>query len=143
MENRKKTIEEIMESFQVMKNKVQNKFFHSADNNLVTFSQWFVLVIIEQYRGIGIKEISSKLGISSSAATQLVDGLVDNGYAKRNDDPKDRRALQLKLSSKGKKYIIAKEKKHTKNMEKFFNVLNDRELAAFLRLHKKILSNIL
>jgi len=128
-----------MVDFQAVGNKLQAKVLQSEHDNLVTFSQWFVLAIVEQHCDIGIKELSKMLGNSSSATTQLVDGLVDKGYVERNDDPKDRRALQLKLSVKGKKYIIEKKKKHMKNIVKLFDVFSNRELVVLLKLHKKII----
>jgi DNA-binding MarR family transcriptional regulator len=141
MKKRKKIMEEIMVDFQAVGNKIQTKVLQSENDSLVTFSQWFVLSIIEQHCNIGIKEISKMLGISSSAITQLVDGLVDKKYVERKDNPKDRRALQLKLSINGKKYIIIKKKEHMKNIVKLFDVFSDKELMILLKLHKKMLFN--
>ncbi len=139
---RKKTIEEIMASFQVMKNKFQMKALQTSDDSNVTHSQWFVLGIVEQNTNVGIKEISKILGISSSAATQLVDGLVENKYVERKEDPDDRRALHITITTEGQKYILEKRKEHMEKTTKLFSVLNDQELEEFLRIHKKILTNI-
>lgn len=142
MKNRKKIIEEILADFQAMKNKIQNRVLQSEHDSPVTFSQWFVLVIIGQHSGIGIKEISKMLGISSSATTQLADVLVDNKYVERKEDTKDRRALHLRLFAKGKKYITAKKKEHTKNAVKLFNDFSDKDLETFILLIKKIITSI-
>ncbi len=142
MANRKELIEEIMASFYAMKNKMHAKVMRPGRKNYITHSQLFVLAIIERHHNIGIKEISKTLNISSSAATQLVDGLVENDYVVRKADSKDRRALQLKLSAKGQKHIHLLKNKHMKAIAALFNVLNDKELQMYLTLHKKMLSKI-
>lgn len=114
----------------------------SKGKNCITHSQLFVLAIIERHRKIGIKEMSEKLNISSSATTQLVDGLVENGYVVRKADVKDRRALQLELSLKGQKHITDLKNKRIKAMSALFDALSDKELETYLVLHKKILSKI-
>lgn len=142
MPNRKKLIEEFMASFHAMKNKMHTQGIQPESKDHITHSQLFVLAIIERNRDIGIKEISEKLNISSSATTQLVDGLVENGYVVRKADLKDRRALQLELSAKGNKQIAELKNKRIKMMETLFDALNDKELETYLKLHKKILSKI-
>ncbi len=142
MENRKKLIEEIMANFHAMKNKMHVQGIQPGSKASITHSQLFVLAIIEKNCDIGIKEISQKLNISSSAATQLVDGLVDNGYVVRKADSNDRRALQLELSTKGSKQITELKDRRMKMMITLFDALNDNELETYLNLHKKILSKI-
>ncbi len=142
MANRKKLIEEIMAGFYAMKNKMHAKIMQPGRKDCITHSQLFVLAIIEEHRNIGIKEISNMLGISSSAATQLVDGLAENGYAVRKADSKDRRALQLELSIKGRRHITGLKNKRMKMVAMLFDALNDEELETYLKLHKKILSKV-
>ena len=72
MANRKKMIEEIMATFHAMRNKMHVTLMQSGHRDSITHSQLFVLAIIEKCHDIGIKEISKKLNISSSAATQRV-----------------------------------------------------------------------
>lgn len=142
MANRKKVIEEIMASFHAMRNKMHVTMAQSEPKDAITHSQLFVLAIIEKCHDIGIKEISKKLSISSSAATQLVDGLVENGYVVRKADAADRRALQLELSVKGRSHIAELKNKRLETIATLFDALNDRELKTYLNLHKKILSKI-
>ena len=142
MTNRKKLIEDILANFHAMKNKMYPHFAQSGNKDRITPSQLFVLAIIERHQNIGIKEISKKLNITSSAATQLVDGLVENGYVARKADSKDRRALQLELSAKGRKRLANLKNKGVKMMAELFDALNDKELKTYLALHKKIISKI-
>ena len=81
--------------------------------------------------------------MSSSAATQLVDVLVQAGLVIRQEDPKDRRLVQLELSPKGKKHIKATKEKRIAEMAGLFDALTDRELEEYVRLQKKITSSFL
>jgi DNA-binding MarR family transcriptional regulator len=141
--NRVKLIEEIMESFHTIKNKMQAKVAQYEEKDCVTHSQLFVLAIIERRHNIGIKELSQKFHISPSAITQLVDGLVDKGYVIRKADSKDRRASQLELSARGLKHITVLKNKHMKMVSVLFGKLSNEELKTYTRLHKKILSSFL
>ena len=140
MANRKRLIEDILNSFHAMRHKIKSEAVRSGHPGGITHSQWFVLGMIEQGTHTNMKDISNVLGISSSAITQLVDGLVRHGYVTRKSDPQDRRSVRLQLSTKGDKRILAVKKQRLNRMAKLFDVLNDSELKAYLRLHKKIIS---
>ena len=131
-----------MESFHAMRNKMHAKVAQE-EKDCVTNSQLFVFTIIERHNNIGVKEIAEKLHISPSAATQLVDALVESGYVMRKANSKDRRALQLGLSVKGLKHITMMRNKHMKMVADIFTGLSEEELKIYSRLHKKILSGIL
>jgi len=142
MESRKKIIEEILASIHAMKNKMHVKIANHKKQSPVTHSQWIVLSIIETHKNLGIKEISEMLGITSSATTQLVDALSENGYVQRKISKNDRRSLQLCLSKKEQKSIKKMNAHYIATMKKMFDALTDSELEAYRALHKKILSNI-
>jgi len=116
------------------------KAIHLGQQNGITHSQWFILKILEHFKERSIKEVAETLGTSSSAATQLVDGLVRRGYVTRQEDLHDRRSVRLELSPSGKKHIAAMNEKRLTEMAWLFDALTDRELEEYLRLQKKILS---
>lgn len=141
MPKRKQLIEQIMADINAMKYKMHFAIMRKDAKKRVTHSQWFVVCLIEQHKNLGVKEISNMLGITSSATTQLIDGLVKSGYVKRKTNTKDRRSLQIELSSKGKKHIKEMKRHVAKAMERFFKPLSDRELKMYNELHKKILTS--
>ncbi|HSR89120.1 MAG TPA: MarR family transcriptional regulator [Candidatus Udaeobacter sp.] len=141
--SRENLITEIMENLHAIKNRMHVNFNRQGFDDCMTHSQLFVLSIIKQNPSIGIKELAKKMNISPSAITQLVDSLADSGYAIRQADPKDRRALLLGISEKGLKYLSLFKNKYTKVVAVLFNSLNDEELKNYLQLNKKILTNVL
>lgn len=142
MVNRKQLIEEILENLYVLKNKMHARVIRPRLKDFVTHSQLLVLFVIEEHRNIGIKEISKILNVSSSAATQIVDGLVESGYVVRNVSLADRRALRIGISPVGRTRIVALKKKYMGTIAALFNALSDEELKLYLKLHKKIVSGI-
>ncbi len=139
MNNREQKIKELMESIQLLKHNITFKTGGYAKIPRVTASQWGVLMMIEEHSGGTVKDVAKALGVSSSAATQLIDGLVANGYVVRDEDTEDRRKVILKLSKKTKKQVERMKIERTKNLLKLFKVLSDKELDQFILLNKKII----
>ncbi|MBI1729484.1 MarR family transcriptional regulator [Candidatus Acetothermia bacterium] len=100
--NREKQIEEIFESLHVLKRKL-SEAYSSRDKIDITLSRWLVLRVVMQHSGAGVREISNLLGITSSAATQLISCLVKKNYLTREGDSEDRRALKIKLFARAKR----------------------------------------
>jgi DNA-binding MarR family transcriptional regulator len=142
MLDRAKLIEELLESFHAIRHKLVIGS-HSFTDGQISLSQLVVLRIVSQEDGISIKDISGKLGITSSAVTQLVDGLVNREYLKREGSLEDRRALRLFLSAQGKVMIETMRLKGLKKLFSIFNALDDEEFAKYCELNKKIVGNIL
>lgn len=139
MSARNQLIEEILHSFHAIRNITKTRALHLGHQNHITHSQWFVLTVIEHFKKRSIKDIAETMEMSSSGATQLVDGLVQGGFVTRKEDPNDRRLVQLELSPKGKKHIAATKEMRINEMAEIFDTLSDKELEEFVRLHKKIL----
>ncbi len=143
MLDRAKLIEGFIESFQAIKNKLMLDRFPFPDSDQITFSQTIILNIVSQYDGISIKEIASKLSITSSAVTQLVDGLVKKGYLKRGESLEDRRALEISLSEQGKDKIYAFRMRILDKLTSILDVFDDEELVKYCELNRKIADKIL
>jgi len=137
---REQLIEEILHSFHSIRNIIKTRALRLDHQNHITHSQWFVLTMIGHFKTRSIKDIAEAMEMSSSAATQLVDGPVKSGYVTRREDPKDRRLVQLELSPKGKHHISNTKKKRINEMIDIFDALTNKELEEFARLHKKITS---
>lgn len=53
----------------------------------------------------GVSDIGETLGVSSAAASQMLDRLVQQDLILRSEDPSDRRAKQLALTEKGSQVV--------------------------------------
>jgi len=108
----------------------------------ITNAQWMALLQIYQNEGIGVKELAQSLGISSSAATQLVDNLVKKGYLERRVNPVDRRALKIRLSRKLKNLGDTVKGQIRGGIYSLFDVLTDEELKQSYEASGKVAARI-
>jgi DNA-binding MarR family transcriptional regulator len=67
--------------------------------------QFFLLMHLYRHNQCGISDLSAHMEITNAATSQLVDKLVQADLLLRTEDPNDRRARQVALSSKGKRLI--------------------------------------
>jgi len=67
----------------------------------------FRLLMQLYYQGTstGISQISEEMSITSAAASQLVDKMVQSGLLDRAEDPNDRRAKMVTISVKGREFV--------------------------------------
>jgi DNA-binding MarR family transcriptional regulator len=138
MINRKQKVEELLMDLQLLRRTMALQSTGSGDLPRITPSQWGVLMLIERKGGSTIKAVAKGLSMTSSAATQLVDGLVANGYLTRKEDTGDRRTISLTLSKKSKNHVDRMKKRALQKFLTVFKILSDREFDQYVALNKKI-----
>jgi DNA-binding MarR family transcriptional regulator len=84
-------------------------------------------------------ELSRDLEMPLSTATRTMDWLVNNGYAQRLPDPKDRRIVRVELTEKGKETFQAISTFMLGKVEQAMSPLNPAERKTFLTLLNKVL----
>ena len=67
--------------------------------------QFFLLMQVYHKKNCGISDLSEHMEITTAAASQTVEKLVQSGLLERAEDPTDRRAKQVTLSPKGRDLI--------------------------------------
>lgn len=71
----------------------------------LSMPQFFLLMHLHHKKQCGITDLSDHMEITTAAASQTVDKLVQGGLLERAEDPNDRRAKQVTLSPKGLELI--------------------------------------
>ncbi len=71
----------------------------------LTMAQAGLLMRLHYHAGCGVRDVAEDFGITSAAASQLIDRLVQHGLVERSENPHDRRARILTLSDKGREII--------------------------------------
>ncbi len=80
----------------------QARFVKSTGLSLAQFG---ILMQLHYRQHCAISDISNHMDITSAAASQLVEKLVQSELLERTEDPSDRRAKQVTLSQKGSELI--------------------------------------
>lgn len=71
----------------------------------LSFSQVAALHIIDQSKSISIQDIASRLNLSLSATSRLVDDLVKTDFIDRIEDQENRRSKILTLTPHGEEFL--------------------------------------
>lgn len=143
MSSRKEKVEAFLIDLQSLRRAMTFKVAGSAKLPRITPAQWGAFMVIEVRGESTVKEVAKALGITSSAATQLVDGLVEGGYVAKKEDSEDRRAVTLTLSKNAAAQVEKMKKRGVLKFLKLFEGLTDAELDQYLALNRKIVRKFL
>ena len=88
-------------------------YMHRSMSNFVAYakstgysmSQIGALFRMRDHHMRGVTEIGGELGVSSAAASQMLDRRVQEGLVTRTEDPHDRRAKRLVMTEKGQELL--------------------------------------
>jgi DNA-binding MarR family transcriptional regulator len=76
-------------------------FLRYARESGLSMSQFGVLFHLTRKRSSGVTDLGDHLGVTSAAASQLLERLVQQDLILRSEDPNDRRVKQIVLTDKG------------------------------------------
>lgn len=138
---RKEVLAKIMESIGKMHRFGGGHQGLDAAHKMPTRSQVCIMMILMQEGGKSIKDLAKQFSMTSSAATQLVDGLVKDKLLIRQMDKEDRRKISVSLTAEGRKKLLMAKKARFKAMSKYFEALNDKELQELQKLLGKIVEH--
>lgn len=83
-----------------MRHSMRGLLAHSKDHGL-SMSQIGALFHLRRKGVCGVSDIGDDLGVTSAAASQMLERLVQQGLVRRSEDPHDRRGKQIVLTAKG------------------------------------------
>jgi len=125
---------------------ISKEFFRRQSGDFyrmkITLPQFVVLDVLNRSGGSRMSDLAHTLNVTTAAITGIVDRLVRGGYIVRTSDPKDRRIVKVKLTTKGM-MIAQKSIDHRKNMMKdIFGVISQEEREEYLKILTHIRDHI-
>ena len=139
-QEREQTIQEIVESMVLMWRDIVGRRRIPSGNHGTSRVQGIVLTIAGKHDGLSIKDVAERMGISGSAATQLVDSSVREGLLSREVDSNDRRVMRISLTSVGRSRLERFRKARIEAMSELLAVLGGQEIETFRNLLRKIVA---
>lgn len=136
--SRHQTIEALLQNMEAIGKAMMSRKVETLQADMPTHAQLGVLLMVNYQGPHSIKSLAEKFRMTSSAATQLVNGLVKNGLLSRVEDEQDRRKIAVGMTQKGKRLLEATKKQREKNMLKIFEPLSDVELVQLEKIQRKI-----
>ena len=137
---RRKKIQDIFEGFMVLQKAMGTQKDNFLKGYDLTRPQMHILYVLAQDGELTVKEVAARMGITSSAATQIIQGLVNSSYVERQPDTRDRRIVHIVFSLEGKKKFEKFRKAHIERLGLIFDILSDEELDLLIDIPKKALA---
>ena len=107
-------------------------FVRYARESGLSMSQLGALFHIHRRGRSGVTDLGDHLGVTSSAASQLLERLVQQGLILRSEDPSDRRAKQLILTEKGRQVLQESIRARQSWLSDLSATLSEREKEAII-----------
>jgi DNA-binding MarR family transcriptional regulator len=101
--------------------------------------QMHALLIVEEHKGITMKQLADALHVASPSATSLVNRLVKLRWIQRLQDPANRKLVRLKLTETGRTFLRRKHQRRRELMRELLAFLSSDERESLARLQEKIL----
>lgn len=87
-----------------MRHSMRN-FLRYARQSGLSMSHLGAIFHIRRIGSCGVTEIGDHLGVTSGAASQMIDRLVEQGLVLRTEDSADRRVKRIELSAQGERVL--------------------------------------
>ncbi|MFA5185147.1 MAG: MarR family transcriptional regulator [Patescibacteria group bacterium] len=134
-------ISEIAGDFASFKRVIWTSCAARSPQSMPTPAQIGVLALVASEGPQNLKDLAGRLCMSSSAATQLVDGLVADRMLTRTEDSNDRRRIKLALTESGKLKLAQAKKARLAAFTRLLAPLSEKELNEWRRLQRKIIEH--
>jgi DNA-binding MarR family transcriptional regulator len=129
-----KDLLENLKRWSELTNHLSNREFKKfMDQSSLSTSQVQALMRLHFGGEIAISELGDGLGISSPAASQMVDRLVQMGLVGRTEDPQDRRIKRLAITAQGEALVCQGMDAQWKWMEPLAAALSPEEQQTICR----------
>jgi DNA-binding MarR family transcriptional regulator len=80
-------------------------YIHYAREKGLRMSMVGTLHHVKKADHVGVTDLGEHLGVSSAAASQMLDRLVEDGLITRTEDPEDRRMKRITITDAGSKIL--------------------------------------
>ena len=123
------TLQQWMEVF--MQRSMRGFLAYVRESGL-SMSQVGALFQIQHRGSSGVTDLGDKLGVTSSAASQMLERLVQQELILRSEDPSDRRVKQLVLTDKGHQVLQESVRARQSWLSDLAETLSDREKETII-----------
>ena len=110
----------------VMQHSMRNFMLQAKEHNY-SMAQLNALFRIKRKGTCGVSDLGEEMGVTSAAASQLLERLVQQGLAVRTEDPQDRRNKLVTLTEAGERLIQESAAAHQSWLTQMADLLSPGE----------------
>jgi DNA-binding MarR family transcriptional regulator len=105
---------------------------HAPELNLIdlTMSQTKALYLVLAAGQLRMSQLAARLGVTSSTATGVVDGLVSQGLLTRHEDPADRRQVVVNATAEAEATLESFRELNSRRMREMLAHVNAADLMV-------------
>jgi Transcriptional regulators len=107
-------------------------------NSPITPGGMFVLGSLKRHGTLSMSEIGKCMAIPKPHVTVVVDKLIEEGFVERQNDPKDRRVINIALTEKGSKNFEEIKRNSSESLKEKLTLLDEQELEELLTASQKV-----
>lgn len=135
-------LEELFEDIACIGRQVMPFVPPKSSGKIPTRAQIGILFCVLHIGPQSVKELAHRLGMTPSAITQMVNGLVEEGLLIRKEDREDRRKICVTLTPKGKKKLNTMKQARMQSFTQVFKTLSDADLLQLKNIYSKIIAQL-
>lgn len=121
---------------------LSNKLVKMFSGSKLAISHIVILELLNEKKSSNMSDLSKSLSLTMSAATAVIDKMVEFGLVKREHSAKDRRIVDVSLTKKGKDAAGKVIKNRHDMIKEVFSVISKQEKKQYLGLLKKIYTGL-
>jgi DNA-binding MarR family transcriptional regulator len=95
----------LQEWIDILMRRSMRDFIRYARQSGLSMSQSGALLHLHHHETCGVTDIGDSLGVTSAAASQMLERLVQQGLIERTEDPDDRRVRRITLTEQGRRAV--------------------------------------
>jgi MarR family 2-MHQ and catechol resistance regulon transcriptional repressor len=119
--------------------RVTRRLGHDLERRGISPTAFAMLVVTESASGeLALRVLRQRLGLSKANASEVTSALEQRGLIRRSTDPRDRRALTIRLTESGRELVEELFPGHARRVQDTFTVLDDGEKRELARLCRKL-----
>jgi len=106
-------------------------FFHALEAAGISFSQVKCLgLLVDADEAVSLGYLADELGLSLPAASRAVDGLVQRGEVRREEDVRDRRSKLVTVTPRGRRTFDKLVAVRMAGLRRFLETLEPKEIEG-------------
>jgi DNA-binding MarR family transcriptional regulator len=133
---------QISELISIMHREMVDKLSSMVPQKNIHISHLIILEYLKEKGVSNMSALSKALKLTMGAATAIIDKMVVLKLVKRNRTEKDRRVVEVALTSKGNNAAIKFGEYRLSMIKDMFSVLTEDNKKAYLELLKKICNGL-
>jgi DNA-binding MarR family transcriptional regulator len=117
-------------------------FIHYARGSGLSISYFGAIFHIYRNGSCSVTEIGEQLDVTSAAASQMLERLVQQGVVLRTEDPEDRRVKRIVLTDKGRRILEEAIRARQSWLDDLAQSLSDSEKESVTSALKLLISKV-